>query len=74
MATNWDNLTDQGKIDLVRRLRAHRIDLLEASKKKRRSKPSTSKRKAKKLSFGRPELDKLFNELPKELQAFIMEK
>lgn len=58
---------------IIETLRVDRIELLKSSKKRRKKGSSKPKRKEK-LSFDSPELEKIFNKMPKDMQDYIKGK
>ena len=55
---------------IVNRLRSERILLLSAGKKKR-AKGLSKPRKSKKIIFDNPELERIFNSFPKDMQEML---
>jgi len=55
-------------------LREKREKLLEESKKKRRKKGTPRKRVMRKIEFESPMLEKIFNEMPKDMQEMLRRK
>ena len=59
--------------DIVRSLRAARVQLLEENRAKRshRAKGGSRKKAPRKLTFASPELEAIFNGMPEECKALI---
>ncbi len=55
-------------------LRLERAKLLEESKKKRRKKGAPRRKVMRKIEFESPMLEKIFNEMPKDMQEMLRRK